>query len=78
MKTRTQHRFPPSTAGVTRPGVGRTLTRANIRAFNEARATAGQNPATHIEIVEAFVKKPRTPRHYRRAGNLVYAMTGEG
>lgn len=47
----------PSTYNTFIPGVGITITRANIRDEQIRRAEAGRSPATPEEIVMSFVTK---------------------
>lgn len=47
--------FPTSTTDRYIPGVGITITQANIAAEQQRRAKEGQSPATAKDIYDAFV-----------------------
>ncbi len=49
------HKFPMSTTGVYTPGVGITITRANIELTQAARVKEGHPPYTSEELVRAFL-----------------------
>lgn len=65
------HKNPPSTTGRYLPGVGMTITRANIDAAQQRQVTAKLDPLTPKEIVEMFVKSPAEYRHLARAARLM-------
>jgi hypothetical protein len=63
-----------STFGVYRPGVGYTITRANIEKARRECAKAGKAMPTAEEIVINFLnldKIPPSPRHLARAQRLL-------
>jgi hypothetical protein len=64
-----------STFGAYRPGVGYTITRANIEKARRECAKAGKDMPTAEEIVINFVcrgdKIPPSPRHLARAQRLI-------
>jgi hypothetical protein len=63
----------PSTVGVYKPGVGITITRANINALQAERAEREQEPATPEEVCKAFLPSYKLiePRHLARARRLM-------
>lgn len=70
----------PSTTGVYKPGVGVTITRANIDLLQAARAKAKMDPITDPEVVaERLLSLNSTPdggnlvekRHIHRAALLM-------
>ncbi len=60
-----------STIGIYLPGVGGTITRANINAEQFRRVEAGKKPATPEEIVNLFIPFNTKPRHLKRATALM-------
>jgi hypothetical protein len=70
----------PSTFGVYKPGVGVTITRANINALQAERAEREQESATPEEVCKALLpsgtnygdpKNLIEPRHLARARRLM-------
>lgn len=81
---RSRHKSPPSTTGRYLPGVGYTLTRANIAWANLTRTDRGLDPLTEAEdIVSAFAptdpdgrKLPTPSRYLHRARRLLRPKGG--
>lgn len=73
-RNRTRKPFPASTTGRYIPGVGITLTKANVRAYLAEEAKAKRPEPTHAEIAAALVRKPVARRHLTRAANLYLAL----
>ena len=74
---RSRHKNPPSTFGRYIPGVGRTLTRANIDAYQAQLVKAGQEPATAAQVVQEFCtngwgQNYAKPNHLARAYRLMH------
>lgn len=64
----------PSTRGVYMPGVGMTITQANIADEQKRRTKNGEDPADADDILKAFLtdhRAPIEPRHRRRAERLM-------
>ena len=72
-----KHRFPPTTTSKYLPGVGRTITRANIAAFQRDRAENKEPPAEPGDIVAAFCRLQSTRDHAgtRRHLGRAYRLT---
>lgn len=73
---RSRHKNPPSTFGRYIPGVGRTITRANIDAHQAKLVKEGQEPATPEQIVQEFCTNSKgrnyaKPNHLARAYRLM-------
>ncbi len=65
-----------STTGRYIPGVGRTITRANIRRVIEAQAEAKQPPIEEAEaMARELVGKCVQSRHVARAARLMHGGT---
>jgi hypothetical protein len=59
-----------STTGVYKPGIGYTITRANIKLIADKRAKEGLEPFDAAEMTAALVHYPRQ-RHQRRCALLM-------
>lgn len=65
-------RFPASTTGRQLPGVGMTITRANIRAVQAGRAKDRLEPLTPEQLADEFVSHRLCKhRHVARAERLM-------